>query len=194
MGDMYLTGQNGRPVQLARVKRGGWTKAKRARFLTVLAATCNVTAATEAAGMRGKSAYDLRKSDPGFALLWQEALTLGYETLENALLGQALQSVNAIEVVPAADVDPLGGPAIADPDAPADQDAPGHAAPGCGLPRAPVSIARLQFALSLLNRQRSAVEGGRRFKGRRRATPEETDALLRKVLDGVAKRSARAKA
>ena len=108
--DVYLTGQNGRPVQLARVKRGGWTKARRKRFLDVLATTCNVTTATAAAGMKGKSAYDLRKRDPAFAALWQEALAQGYETLEQAVLRGVLEGVNAIEIEGEAALAEDGGP------------------------------------------------------------------------------------
>lgn len=190
MTDVYLTGQNGRRVQLARVKRGGWTKARRKRFLDVLATTCNVTTATAAAGMKGKSAYDLRKRDPAFAALWQDALALGYETLEQAVLRGALEGVNAIEIEGEAALDEVGGTdeagAAAD-----DVGKPGHAAPGSGVSRAPVGMAQLQFALSLLNRYRAVVGGDdRRGRARRRTTAAETDALLRKKLDGLARRLA----
>lgn len=190
MTDTYLTGQNGRRVQLARVKVGGWTQARRKLFLETLAATCNVTAATAAAGMKGKTAYELRKRDPAFAALWQEALEMGYETLERALLRGALEGVNAIEIgapdetarTGAIDDDYPGAKPAADRQA-------GHAAPGSGVPRVPASMAQLQFGLSLLNRQRGGVEGSRQARGRS-ATRAEVDALLRTKLDSLARRMA----
>lgn len=196
MSDVYLTGQNGRRVQLARVKQGGWTRARRKRFLDVLATTCNVTTATAAAGMKGKSAYDLRKRDPAFAALWQEALALGYETLERAVLRGALAGVNAIAIEGAAALGDEGddagdGAGDGGGAAGAAADAFGHAAPGSGVPRVPADLARLQFALALLNRYRAVVAGDdRRGRARRITTAAETDALLRRKLDLLARQLA----
>lgn len=209
MDEVYATGQDGRAIQLKRIRSAGWTKAKRKRFLDALAATCNVQMAARAAGVARYNAYNLRKRDPQFAALWQDALVMGYETLETALLEQALHGVNAIEIVPTDDLDPFGPMVPATvanarkrSDTPDDTAAGGSSdssvaaepvAPGSGLtvgPLAdPVSVTRLQFALALLNRHRGAVEhGGRRVKAVRTGTAADTDAYLRKRLDALAKR------
>ncbi|MET0248554.1 MAG: hypothetical protein ABW164_02370, partial [Sphingobium sp.] len=72
--------------QLKAVRKRGWTAARRARFLTVLAQTCNVTEAVRAAGKDLGSAYYLKKIDPGFARAWAEALSIGYDELETLML------------------------------------------------------------------------------------------------------------
>lgn len=59
-----------------------WGKA----FLAELAATSNVSAAALVAGIPTSTAYDLRRSDPGFCRLWQAALCEGYDNLEMELL------------------------------------------------------------------------------------------------------------
>ncbi len=68
----------------------GWTKSKRATFLTVLGETCNATIAARAVGLSVRGAHALRARDGGFALLWSAALESGYELLENELLFRAL--------------------------------------------------------------------------------------------------------
>ncbi|MES2095145.1 MAG: hypothetical protein V4459_00140 [Pseudomonadota bacterium] len=177
MSDQHIVSGNRRRIQIAPVKVGGWTRAKRQRFLDELARTCNVRMATEAAGMRGKSPYDLRKRDPDFAALWREALEIGYERLEQALLEQALAGVNAIAIDP-----------DREPDASDEQgDAPqrGHRIPGSGIaPTPPMTSTQAQIALALLNRYRGTVEGkGRGRRMGRRPTDEEVDAELRRHLD-----------
>lgn len=69
-----------------------WSAAKRAAFLDMLAMTCNVRAAAAAAagGVFVQTAYRWRRRDMDFAAAWSEALALGYETLEMALVGHAL--------------------------------------------------------------------------------------------------------
>jgi hypothetical protein len=180
MADEHIVAGNGRALQVARVKRGGWTKQARTRFLDTLAETCNVTMAMEAAGMRGRSAYDLRRRDAQFAALWQEALTLGYERLEQALLAHAIQAINAIEIGAARDGEETG-------DTGGTANKAGCDFPGSGITRmAPNDV---QLALALLNRHRATVEGRRAaVRGKRRATPEETDAALRKKLDILARK------
>ena len=72
-----------------------WSAAKRAAFLDMLAMTCNVRAAAAAAagGVFVQTAYRWRRRDMDFAAAWSEALALGYETLEMALVGHALVAV-----------------------------------------------------------------------------------------------------
>ena len=131
-----------RPVQVRRVRKGGWRKATRAKFLSVLADTCNVRIAAEACGMRYGGAYRLRARDPAFAALWQEALGIGYERLENALLAHALTSLNAIEIGVAEDGDDEGDDnghrATEDvPDTTSADDAVRATDPTGGVPRGP---------------------------------------------------------
>ena len=56
-------GGNRRPIQKVKVRRNGWTRARRKTFLTVLAETCNVKMATRAANV-ATSPYALRRRDP----------------------------------------------------------------------------------------------------------------------------------
>lgn len=76
--------------QLKAVRKRGWTAARRQRFLTTLAQTCNVSEAARAAGKELTNAYYLKKVDPGFARAWGEALTIGYDELETLMLREAL--------------------------------------------------------------------------------------------------------
>ena len=170
-----LCGAPNRPIQRAAIKRNGWTAARRETFLDTLAATCNVRAATAAAGMTSKAAYALRQREPAFAAAWEEALTIGYERLEGELLGCALEAIEDIR----------NGAATISEDSPAAEAAGWRQPIGSKLPP-PVSI---KLALSLLGRHRGTMEGRRQgMRGRRYTTPEETDAALEKVLDGLYRR------
>lgn len=92
--DEEIGPQHNGPVQIKKTKANGWTKARRAAFLTELAMSCNVRRAHEAAEMAQGGAYRLRRRDPLFARQWQEALELGYERLELALVRRALEAVD----------------------------------------------------------------------------------------------------
>lgn len=81
-------GKTGR-VQVRRTRKNGWTGARRAAFLDHLAASCNVARSAEAAGMKGDSAYALRRKDPDFAEAWNAALAAGYARLEGMLIERA---------------------------------------------------------------------------------------------------------
>lgn len=174
-----VSGGSRRSLQRAAVRKDGWTKARRKAFLDTLAATCNVGKACEEAGMSVAGAYALRRRDAAFGDLWREALALGYERLESALLERVLEGVNAIEIDVTREVmlpDGSGGAA---------KRVPGS---GTGKPL----LDTVQAAMLLLNQHRAGVEGTRApNRGRRRATAEETDAVLRKKLDALA-RAARA--
>ena len=162
-----------RVIQKARVRKDGWTRARRQRFLDVLAETCNVRLACATAGLATSSAYELRRRDTAFAGLWAEALMQGYEALEAALLAHALTGVNAIVI---------GEPDPND----AAEPAPARAVPGSGFAPRALNPASVQLALALLNRHRQGVDG-KPFKGRKRPTPAETDAALKKQLDALAR-------
>src|SRR3546814_11540216 len=84
-----------RALQLRTARKGGFTAAARRTFLDALAATCNVTLAARAAGFPVRTCYRWRHQPAAFAEAWQEALAIGYDRLETALLGYALACVQA---------------------------------------------------------------------------------------------------
>lgn len=77
-------------AQIRAVRCDGWTDERREIFLEELAATCNVTAAFTAAGMKSSSAWALRKRDAGFREAWDEAVAIAYERLELVMLDRAI--------------------------------------------------------------------------------------------------------
>lgn len=85
-----IQGSNRREIQKQAVRKDGWTKERRAIFLDELEASCNVTRAAKAAGMGQRSVRNLRRRDPAFAALWDEALDNGCERLRAELLARAL--------------------------------------------------------------------------------------------------------
>ncbi len=167
-----IGGQARRVLQKGRVRKDGWTITRRRRFLNMLAETCNVRHSCEVAGMSPYSAYDLRRRDPAFAALWEEALARGYEVLEQALLSHALAGVNAIAIG-----EPIDGDEAIDPK---------KMRPGTGFDRQSFNPASVQLALALLNRHRQSID--RKPHRGKRATPEETNAALKKQLDTLAKK------
>src|SRR5690242_13101615 len=66
------------------------TASKKQRFLELLAQTCNVTKACELAGLNRLVVYQLRDRDPEFERLWQKALKLGAEALEDEATRRAM--------------------------------------------------------------------------------------------------------
>lgn len=92
-------GARGGAPQIRKERKTDWTQAKRAKFVEALAEVCNVTRAVKAAGMKSSThVYALRKSDPGFAEAWDEALLRGYDRLELALLDRAINGARKIEL------------------------------------------------------------------------------------------------
>jgi hypothetical protein len=77
-----MTGREGRQKR--------WTERKRARFLQVLAATCNVQAACRDVKMSDSGAYGLRRRDATFRRDWRAAIAEGYARLEIEMLERAL--------------------------------------------------------------------------------------------------------
>ncbi|MET0372614.1 MAG: hypothetical protein ABW039_14720 [Sphingobium sp.] len=77
-------------AQKRRIRSDGWTPARRRRFIEALVATCNVSEAARVAGRCLSSAYNKRRREPGFAREWEQALAIGYDELETALLRDAL--------------------------------------------------------------------------------------------------------
>lgn len=77
--------RNGK-LQLRAAQPGKLTRAAEQAFLMALAATCNVRLSAAAAGAAEAAFYRRRRRDPGFAREWDEALKMGYERLEAALI------------------------------------------------------------------------------------------------------------
>lgn len=84
--ELVVRGGNGRRVQIARARIRQWTPRSEARFLAVLAATCNVKAACAEVGLSQASAYNHYGRWPAFAKRWNAALENGALRLEMALL------------------------------------------------------------------------------------------------------------
>lgn len=85
--------------QLRKARKDGWTDARRALFLQVLAATCNVREGCRAAGLHYSSAYDLRQRDPAFAEAWDDAIEQSYCELEMRMLRDCLHGAERVEVI-----------------------------------------------------------------------------------------------
>ena len=105
--ELVLRGVNNRLVQVARARLGQWTPRIEARFLRMLAATCNVTAACKEIGVTNQSAYYRRKKWPSFEQRWEEALEIGYARLEMTLLENGCNMLEVVEVDPDAPIPPM---------------------------------------------------------------------------------------
>ena len=78
-----------------RERQDGWTPARQAEFLRVLAATHCVSEAARRVGMSRQSAYRLRnrlKGEP-FDFAWQAAFRRQYDALAEALVERAIHGV-----------------------------------------------------------------------------------------------------
>jgi hypothetical protein len=85
--------RGGRP-KVVRLGRRSWSEEKEAKFLDTLAATCSVTIALEEAAVSRSALYRQRRSNPGFAARWREALDIGYERLEARLIESAERALS----------------------------------------------------------------------------------------------------
>jgi hypothetical protein len=84
-----------KPQQKKKAKRD-WSKEKAARFLSVLALTCNVSEACRVSGVPMTVAYRRRKMDAGFRAAWNEAIAIGYQRLEALLLDRAFNGTEKV--------------------------------------------------------------------------------------------------
>ena len=75
--------------QLRKTAKRDWSKAKAARFLTVLAETCNVSEACRESEVSVTAAYRRKRLDAGFRAAWIEAVATAYQRLELMLLERA---------------------------------------------------------------------------------------------------------
>ncbi len=92
---MPIGAAGGKPRMRA-VSRGSWTKEKEREFLTVLAATCNVTRACEAVGMGAPGAYSRRSRNAAFRAAWAEAIASAYQKLEMVLIERTLSGTEKV--------------------------------------------------------------------------------------------------
>jgi hypothetical protein len=75
--------------QMRQCTARSWNANKEKVFLTVLAETCNVTRACEAAGVGVTSAYRRKKEHAAFRAAWLAAVSMAYQQLELVLLERA---------------------------------------------------------------------------------------------------------
>ncbi|MCW4463235.1 hypothetical protein OK349_16095 [Sphingomonas sp. BT-65] len=141
----------------------GWTRLRRRAFLRALSETGKVKDACERVGISDTSVYRLRKRSPGFARDFAAALARSAPMLEQIAWERAVEGWEEPVVV-----------------------------------RGEVVGTRRRYSESLLRmllreahvarRIELAAEAKARPRGPRYATPEETDAHLMKLLDGVERR------
>jgi hypothetical protein len=82
--------------QLKKRAKRDWSKAKAAKFLTVLADTCNVSEACRRSGVPMTVAYRRRKMDAAFRAAWNEQIAIGYQRLEAVLLNRAFNGTEKV--------------------------------------------------------------------------------------------------
>ena len=88
--------RGGTKPQLRKAQRRDWTKAKEAKFLSVLADSCNVTLAAEEAAVSISGAYKRRRENAAFRAGWLEALSIAYQRLELMLLDRAFNGTEKL--------------------------------------------------------------------------------------------------
>lgn len=145
----------GKPV-LARNRPNKFGEKVRKAFLTHLAGSCNVRASAKAAGCSIGSVYYWQKVDAEFNAACDHALEAGYKQLQHVLLERALRGSNA-NTLTEADYDAMPDPSEID----------------------------TELALKLMTLHGRRVDTGARRGGgavRRKATREETDAIILKRL------------
>lgn len=183
-----------KPIRL----RNGLTPLRRKRFLDTLAETCNVQAAVAAGGADSSSFYELRRRDAAFAAEWAAALSMGYDVVEAAVVNFVLSRGEA-DSAPvargrasnAADTEGSeargGGKERTGAGGDAMRFRPGVGSVSSAVP------AWVQVGLLLLNRHREAAKGAKPgMTPKRMPTAEETDAIIAKRLDQLARSKARA--
>jgi hypothetical protein len=79
------------PHNQAKVRHDGWTPERRSQFLAFLAAGIDVSSACRGVGLSREAAYRLRRRDPAFALVWEDALRSARKTAEQAWLAMLPQ-------------------------------------------------------------------------------------------------------
>ena len=70
------------------------TAKKRERFIEVLSESANVTLAAQAIGMARAYMYEVREQDPAFAALWDDALQMAADAMEQEAWRRAMQGTD----------------------------------------------------------------------------------------------------
>lgn len=94
---LVVQGCDGARPKQVESKGKRWSDAAEARFLQMLAATCNVRRAADAAGFSTVAIYQRRLRHRGFAERWAEALETGYARLELAVVEAANDTLSGVE-------------------------------------------------------------------------------------------------
>lgn len=84
--EVVIRGAPGRRTQVRRARLHGWSPSVERRFLETLAATCNVKASCEAIGLTQGSAYYHKRQWEDFRRGWEDALAIGFDRIEAALM------------------------------------------------------------------------------------------------------------
>jgi hypothetical protein len=86
---MKVSAGNRRRVQVRKPRKGDFTGQKKQVFLDHLAGCCNVTRSAAAAGVSVETVNSHRRRDPAFQQQCDEALGIGYDYLDSAMLEEA---------------------------------------------------------------------------------------------------------
>ena len=86
----------GSKLQMRKARPRDWTREKEAKFLSVLADTCNVTRASDEAGVSMSAAYKRRRDNAAFRAAWLEAISVAYQRLELVLLDRAFNGTEKV--------------------------------------------------------------------------------------------------
>jgi hypothetical protein len=84
--------------QLRKTTARDWSMAKAARFLSVLADTCNVSEACRRSSVPMTVAYRRRKMDAAFRAGWNDAIATAYHRLELVLLDRAFNGTEKVTI------------------------------------------------------------------------------------------------
>lgn len=156
--ELAVRGTNGRWTQIARARVRQWTPRVEKRFLDALAGCCNVKRACAAVGMSVNGAYGHRKRWPDFMRRWDEALAMGYDALEAAVVAHAGRTFDP-EEAPDDELDPQ-------------------------LPLGPITVAE---AIKLLQIHRYRVHGvGKPLRRPRPRTLDEVRGSILRKLEAIA--------
>jgi hypothetical protein len=106
--ELTVRAGRGRRTQIARARLTQWTPRVEERFLSVLAATCNVKAACDV-GMSVPGAYKHARRWSGFGERWREAVEIGYMRIEAGLLmyAEARLAGGGTPVIPELQMPPM---------------------------------------------------------------------------------------
>jgi hypothetical protein len=80
----------GKVPRVTQARKNAFDRAKQARFLAELAATCNVSLAAKRAGVSVGTVYDRKAKDAAFRAGWGTALGEAYRKLELMMLERAM--------------------------------------------------------------------------------------------------------